>query len=76
MFFIKETEVYNFADDTIINSCSLNYEEAHRKLSDDRHIVPNKFRINSMVANPGKFQIILLESSINNNIIFIGENNQ
>ena len=41
MFFIKKTEVCNFADDTTIYSCSLNYEEAHRKLSDDTHIVPN-----------------------------------
>ena len=75
MFFIKKTEAWNFADDTTIYSCSLNYEEAHRKLSDDTHIVPNWFRINSMIANPGKFQIIFMRSSINNNnITFIVEN--
>ena len=40
------------------------------------HIIPNWFRINSMVSNPGKFQIIFLGSSTNNNsIIFIVENN-
>ena len=76
MFFIKKTEVYNFADDTTIYSCSLNYEEAHQKLSDNTHIVPDYFRINSMVANPDKFQTIFLVLSINNNIIFIVENNQ
>ena len=39
------------------------------------HIVPNWFRINSMVGNPGKFLIIFLGSSINNNnITFITEN--
>ena len=75
MFFIKKTEVCNFVDHTTIYSSSLNYEEAHRKLSNDTHIVPNWFRINSMVANPGKFQIIFIRSSINNNnITFIGEN--
>ena len=75
MFFIKKTEVCNFADDATIYSCSLNYEEARQKLSNDTHIVPNWFRINSMVANPGKFQIIFLRSSINNNITtFIVEN--
>ena len=75
MFFIKKTEVCNFVDHTTIYSSSLNYEEAHRKLSNDTHIVPNWFRINSMVANPGKFQIIFLRSSINNNITtFIVEN--
>ena len=75
MFFVKKTEVCNFADDTTIYLYSLNYEEAHQKSSDDTHTVPNWFRINSMVANPGKFQIIFLGSSINNNnIIFIVEN--
>ena len=75
MFFIKKTKVCNFADDTTIYSCSLNYKEAHRKLSDNTHIIPNWFRINSMVANPGKFQIVFVGSSINNNgIIFIVEN--
>ena len=75
MFFIKKTEVCNFVDHTTIYSSSLNYEEAHRKLSNDTHIVPNWFRINSVVANPGKFQIIFIRSSINNNnITFIVEN--
>ena len=75
MFFIKKTEVCNFTYDTTIYSCSLNYEEAHRKLSNDTYIVPNWFWINSMVANPDKFQIIFLRSSINNNnITFILEN--
>ena len=63
-FFIKETEVRHFADDTTVYSCSINYEEAHRKLSNDTHVALNWFRINSMVANPGKFQIIFLGSSI------------
>ena len=74
MFLIKKTEVCNFPDDTTIYSCSLNYEEAHRKLSDDTHIIPNWFQINSMVANPGKFQVIYIGSSINNKNIFIVEN--
>ena len=76
--FVKKTKVSNLADNTTIYSCSLNYEEAHRKLSDGIHIVPNWFRINSMVD---KFHIIFLGSSINNNqiifdnsIIFIVEN--
>ena len=75
MFFIKKIEVCNFADDPTIYSCSLNYEEVHGKLSDNTHVFPNWFWINSMVANPGKFQITFIGSSINNNnIIFIVEN--
>lgn len=71
MLFIKETEVRNFADDTTIN-----YEEAHRKLSNDTHILLNWCRINSMVADPRKFQGSRLLGSLinNNNITFTVEN--
>ena len=75
MFFIKKTEVYNFTDDTNIYPCSLNYEEGHRKLSNDIYIVLNWFQISRMVANRGKFQIMFLGSSIiNNSIAFIVDN--
>ena len=74
-FFIKETKVCNFTDDTNFYSCSLNFKEAHRKLSSDTNIVLNWFRINSIVANPGKFQIMFLKSWINNsNFTFMVEN--
>ena len=75
MFFIQETEIYNFADDTTIYSCSLNFEEVTLKLSNDTHLILNWFRINSMVANPGKFQIMFLGSYTNNRkITFMIEN--
>ena len=75
MFFIEETEVCNFADDTTIYSCSPNFEEATLKLSNDTHLILNWFRINSMVANPGKFQIMFFGSNIDNSkITFMIEN--
>ena len=75
MFFIQETEVCNFADDTTIYSCSPYFEEATLKLSNDTHLILNWFRINSMVANPGKFQIMFLGSNIDNSkITFMIEN--
>ena len=75
MFFIQETKVCNFADDTTIYSCSPYFEEATLKLSNDTHLILNWFRINSMVANPGKFQIMFLVSNIDNSkIIFTIEN--
>ena len=44
------------------------------KLSNYIHLILNWFRI-SMVANPGKFQIISLGSNIDNNkVIFMIEN--
>ena len=77
IFFIQELEVCNFADNTTIYSCSLNYKEAAHKLSNDTHIVLNWFKVNSMVANPGKFQIMFLGSKIDNSkITFAIENKQ
>ena len=66
MFFIQEAEVCNFADDTTRCSCPPNFEEATLKLSSDTF---NWFRTKSMVANPGKFQIMFLESNIDNSKI-------
>ena len=77
IFFIQETEVCNFADDTTIYSCSLNYKEAAHKLSNDTYIVLNWFKVNSMVANHGQFQIMFFGSKIDNNkITFAIENKQ
>ena len=77
IFFIQETEVCNFADDTTIYSCSLNYEEVAHKLSHDTYIVLNWFKVNSMAANSGKFQIMFLGSKIDNSkITFAIENKQ
>ena len=77
IFFIQETEVCNFPDDTTIYSCSLNYKEAAHKLSNDTYIVLNLFKVNSMAANPGKFQIMFLGSKIyNSKITFAIENKQ
>ena len=63
MFFILETEVCNFADDTTIYLCSPNFKEATVKLSNDTHLILNWIRIDSMVANLGKFQIMFLGSN-------------
>ena len=73
-FFVKETEVCNFADDITTYSCSLNYGEAHRKPSNDTHIVLNWFQINGMVTNTGKFQMFLGSFKNDSNIPFIVEN--
>ena len=76
MFFIQETEVYNFADDTTwIYSCSPYFQKAILKLSNDTHVILKWVRINGMMANPGKFQIMFLGSNIyNSKIRFIIEN--
>ena len=77
IFFIQETEVCNFADDITVYLCALNYKEAGHKLSNDTYIVLNWFKVNSMVANPSKFQIMFLESKIDNSkITFAIENKE
>ena len=74
MFFVNETEIFNFADDTTIYSSSLNYEESNQKLSNVTYVVLNWFRINITVANPGKFQMFLGSSIYNSNITYLVEN--
>lgn len=49
-----------FCRDATKYSCSLNYEESNQKLSNNIHTVLNWFKINSMVANAGKFQVMFL----------------
>lgn len=75
MFFINETEVCNFADDTTIYWCPSNYNKANKKLSSHLHVVSNWFRINtecnSTLVNPRKF---LCSSLDNSNITFFVEN--
>ena len=56
IFFIQETEVCSFADDTTIYLCSLNYKEAAHKLSNNTHIVLNWFKANSMYQIPASFR--------------------
>ena len=77
IFFIQKTEVCNFANGTTIYSYSLNYKEAAHELSNDTHIALNRFKANIMLANPSKFQIMFLESKIDNSeITFVIENKQ
>ena len=75
--FIQETEVCYFADDTTIYSCWPYFEEATLKLSNNTRLILNWFRINSMVVNPGKFQIMFLGSNIDNSkIIYLWVNSR
>ena len=66
---------WNFAGGTRMYSCSPNFEKGTLKLSNDTHLILNWFRIKSVVANLGKFQIMFLGSNIDNSkITFIIEN--
>ena len=50
----------NFADDNSCYACEPTIDEVINKLEDDMKIILEWFKINSMVANAGKFQFIIL----------------
>ena len=59
-FSITKSEVYNFADDNTLYTCNKNLEHAFSNLKYDLRSVLDWFKINSMKANPGKFQFMVL----------------
>ena len=59
-FFITKSEVCNFADDNTLYSCNKNLEHVLSSLKYDLRNVLDWFKINSMKANPGKFQFMVL----------------
>ena len=59
-FLITNSEVCNFADDNTLYSCNKNLEHVFSNLKYDLRNVLDWFKIDSMKANPGKFQFMLL----------------
>ena len=59
-FFIKRSSTTNFADDNTISAYGNSIEEVIYKLEEDIENALYWFRINRMVANPNKFQIMFL----------------
>ena len=60
-FFITKSEVCNFTNDNTLYSCNKNLEHVFSNLKCDLRNVLDWFKINSMKANPGKFQFMVLE---------------
>ena len=58
--FIEKTEVCNFADDNTIYDCGEDLSNILENLKHDLKILLKWFRINSLQANPGKFQFMIL----------------
>ena len=58
--FIEKTEVCNFADDNTFYDCGEDLSNILENLKHDLKILLKWFRINSLQANPGKFQFIVL----------------
>ena len=71
---IEKTEICNFADDNTIYSCEKTVEEVIENLHYDLKLVLKWFENNQMMANPGKFQFMLLGKNTKNQTLQIQNN--
>ena len=69
--FIEKTEVCNFADDNTIYDCGEDLSNILQNLKHNVKILLKWFRINSLQANPGKFQFMILGKKKQNSIKLI-----
>ena len=58
--FIEKSEICNFADDNTIYDCGEDLSNILENLKHDMKILLKWFRTNSLQANPGKFQSMIL----------------
>ena len=58
--FIEKTNICNFADDKTIYSCNNNLQTVLKNLKHDMINASKWFKVNSMKANPKKFQFMIL----------------
>ena len=64
--FVEQCDICNFADDNTIDSCGTTKNIVLDKLQNDLTILISWFESNYLVANPGKFQMMLLGKNIDN----------
>ena len=67
--FIEKTKICNFADDKTIYSCNNNLQTILKNLKHDMVNVLKWFKVNSIKANPKKFQFMILGKSTRQTII-------
>ena len=58
--FIEKASICNFADDNTIYSCNNNLQTVFKNLKHDMINASKWFKVNSMKANPKKFQFMIL----------------
>ena len=72
--FIEKTKICNFADDNTIYSCNNNLQTILKNLKHDMVNFLKWFKVNSMKANPKKFQFMILGKSTRQ-IVILNINN-
>jgi hypothetical protein len=60
-FFVKDSAIYNYADDNTVSNCDNDIDVVTKILENDRMELINWFSLNLMKANPDKFQAIAIE---------------
>ena len=70
-FMVIRSEVCNFADDNTLYSCDKKLENIFVHLKIDLKNVLYWFQVNSLKANPGKFQFMILGDKKNNTFVLI-----
>ena len=73
LLFERNSELCNFADDNTLYAVGPSVEYVKSLLSDDVKDVLYWFKVNQMIANPAKFQVMFLGTK-DNNIEFLLEN--
>ena len=70
LWFIEKTDICNFTEDNTIYSCAKSVNNAIENLQSDLKIALKWFKDNQVMANPGKFQFMILsKNTINKSII-------
>ena len=71
LWFVEKTDICNFADDNTIYTCAKSVNDIIENLQSDLKIVLKWFKDNQMMANPGKFQFMILSKNAINKSIAI-----
>ena len=58
--FVKDSTLYNYADDNTVSNCDNNIDVVTKTLENDSMKLINWFSLNLMKANPDKFQAIAI----------------
>ena len=69
IYIVEHSEVCNFADDNTIFSCDDTLESEASNLEEDMSQAISWFKINQMVANPSKFEVMLLGLKTDDDIV-------
>ena len=71
LWFVEKTDICHFADDNSIYSCAKSVNDVIENLQTDLKIVLKWVKDNQMMANPGKFQIMILSKNTISQLIVI-----